>query len=79
MDVEETKEALETTGVVEERLPLTDTMKRTLTLLWTDRTASEVAMNELVRMFVAQAGVTGTEFQLDLDSGVVIVKSPNLA
>jgi len=79
MDVEETKEALETTGVVEERLPLTDTMKRTLTLLLVERGEIDAALNDLIRMFVAQAGVTGTEFQLDLDSGVVIVKSPNLA
>ena len=66
----------ETTEVAEERVPLTDTMKRTLTLLVIERGEIDAALNDLVRMFVAQAGVPGTEFQLDLAKGVIIVKAP---
>jgi len=66
----------ETVGVAEQRVPLTDTMKRTLTSLLIDRGEIDAALNDVIRMFVAHAGVSGTEFQLDLAAGVVIVKTP---
>ena len=66
----------ETTGVQEQRIPLTDSMKRTLLSLFTERNEIDAALNDLVKMFAAQAGVNGTEFQLDMAAGVIIAKVP---
>jgi len=60
----------------EQRVPLTGTMKRTLTSLLVERGQIDAALNDLVKMFASHAGVNGTEFQLDMAAGVIIVKIP---
>ena len=67
----------EITGVQEQRIPLTDSMKRTLTSLLVERSQIDAAINDLVQMFAAQAGVNGTGFQLDMAAGVIIAKVPH--
>jgi len=66
----------ETTGVQEQRIPLTDSMKRTLLSLFTERNEIDAALNDLVKMVVSLAGVNGTEFQLDMAAGMIIVRMP---
>ena len=66
----------ETTDVVEQRVVLSLGMKRTLNSLLRERGEIDATINEMIRMFVAQSGVEGTEFQLDLQSGAVIVTKP---
>jgi len=58
----------------EQRVLLTDTMKRTLTSLLVERSQIDAAINDLVKMFAAQSGVNGTGFELDMATGVIIVK-----
>ena len=60
----------------EQRVPLTGTMKRTLTSLLVDRSQIDTAINDLVKMFAAQAGVKGIGFELDMAAGVIIAKTP---
>jgi len=60
----------------EQRLPLTGTMKRTLTSLLVERSQIDAAINDLVKMFAAQAGVNGTGFELDMAAGVIIATVP---
>jgi len=66
----------ETTGVQEQRIPLTDSMKRTLLSLFTERSEIDAALNDLVRMIATQAGVNRAEFKLDMAVGVIIAQVP---
>jgi len=65
-----------TAGVQEQRIPLTDSMKRILLSLFTERNEIDVALNDLVKMFTSHAGVNGAEFQLDMAAGMIIVRMP---
>ena len=58
----------------EQRVLLTDTMKRTLTSLLVERSQIDAAINDLVKMFAAQSEINGTGFELDMATGVIIVK-----